>query len=141
MLDESNTCFYLPDLGKAAEHDWGWVLDRPFHEFVLIGPADAIALIVASGTDRPVALDSTGLSARTSSWPSWYRTINAWSVLRHTFPLVSALRTQAAASSIIEAKPVPIAPLEGRRDGVNANFYALGAIMCCDTEVDPEYLA
>lgn len=48
QVRDAKTLFHLSDLGKTAEHEWGWVLGRAgFHEFVLVEPA-GLTLLVAS---------------------------------------------------------------------------------------------
>jgi hypothetical protein len=49
LINEADTCYQLPDLGEAAHNDIGFILDKPFIEFVLVGPEDRLVLIVASG--------------------------------------------------------------------------------------------
>jgi hypothetical protein len=49
LLSDSTACFHLRDLGKAAHHEWGWVLGASgFEEFIALQPDGSVALIVAS---------------------------------------------------------------------------------------------
>ena len=56
LIEEADVCLELPDLGEAAYHDGGFILDKPFIEFVLVGPEDRLVLIVASGNSSYSAL-------------------------------------------------------------------------------------
>ncbi len=49
MIGEADTCLRLPDLGEEARNDFWFILDKPFIEFVLVGPQNRLTLIVASG--------------------------------------------------------------------------------------------
>lgn len=49
LIHEATSRFMLPDLGEAAQHEVGWILHSGFCELVLLGPGDAVTLIVASG--------------------------------------------------------------------------------------------
>jgi hypothetical protein len=49
LITEADTCLRLDDLDEDAYHDYGFVLDKPFIELVVVGPEDRVALIVASG--------------------------------------------------------------------------------------------
>ncbi len=45
LIEEADTWPHLADLGETAYHDFGFILDKPFIEFVLIGPKDRLAVI------------------------------------------------------------------------------------------------
>lgn len=49
LIRDADIRLYLPDLGKEAQHETGWILHSGFVEFVIIGPVDLLALVVASG--------------------------------------------------------------------------------------------
>jgi hypothetical protein len=49
LIEDADTCLELPDLGEPGHNDYWFILDKPFIEFVLVGPGDRLALIVASG--------------------------------------------------------------------------------------------
>ena len=49
IIRRSSLGYYLPDLGKTAQHDWGWIVNH-FHDIVAVGPGQQIALI-AVGSD------------------------------------------------------------------------------------------
>jgi hypothetical protein len=49
LIENGESRFRLRDLGKQAQHEWGWVVGmQRFHEFVVIGPDEYVRLIVAS---------------------------------------------------------------------------------------------
>jgi hypothetical protein len=48
LIRGANICVHLPTLGERAQHEVGWILHSGFGELVLIGPANALTLVVAS---------------------------------------------------------------------------------------------
>jgi hypothetical protein len=49
LVATADRCFQLPDLGEPSFHESGWILDKPFLEYVLFGPASQLTVVVASG--------------------------------------------------------------------------------------------
>lgn len=50
LIDKSTAFFRLRDLGEAAQHDWGWVLEH-FTEVVAVGGLQGTVTLVVAAED------------------------------------------------------------------------------------------